>query len=163
MQETLGSIPGSERCPGEGNGNPLQHSCLRNSMDRGAWRAIVQGGYKESDTPEWLSTSTHLCQVTGTQLTQVWSWPSDSWPSVRKGDNAALTSHSSPLEVTWDPLCFWLFLMLACSCYMQNQTSTNYISIRRLLVQACRREPCWMKFDVFLDHQNSLLIQCESW
>ena len=29
------------RCPGEGNGNPLQYSCLENSMDRGAWRAIV--------------------------------------------------------------------------------------------------------------------------
>ena len=35
--ETLGSIPGSERVPREGNGNPLQYSCLENSMDRGAW------------------------------------------------------------------------------------------------------------------------------
>ena len=32
-----GSIPGSERFPGEGNGNPLQYSCLGNPMDRGAW------------------------------------------------------------------------------------------------------------------------------
>ena len=32
----LGSIPGSERAPGEGNGNPLQYSCLENVMDRGA-------------------------------------------------------------------------------------------------------------------------------
>ena len=32
-----GSIPGSGRSPGEGNGNPLQHSCLENPMDRGAW------------------------------------------------------------------------------------------------------------------------------
>ena len=32
-----GSIPGSGRFPGEGNGNPLQYSCLENSMDRGAW------------------------------------------------------------------------------------------------------------------------------
>ena len=37
----LGSIPGSERAPGEGNGNPLQHSCLENPMDRGAWWATV--------------------------------------------------------------------------------------------------------------------------
>ena len=36
-----GSIPGSERCPGEGNGNPLQYSCLENPMDRGAWQATV--------------------------------------------------------------------------------------------------------------------------
>ena len=38
-----GWIPGSERLPGEWNGNPLQYSCLENSMDRGAWRATVHG------------------------------------------------------------------------------------------------------------------------
>ena len=37
--EDEGSIPGSGRSPGEGNGNPLQYSCLGNPMDRGAWRA----------------------------------------------------------------------------------------------------------------------------
>ena len=37
------SIPGSGRSPGEGNGNPLQYSCLENPKDRGAWRAIVHG------------------------------------------------------------------------------------------------------------------------
>ena len=37
----LGSIPGSGRPPGEGNGNPLQYSCLENSMDRGTWKAAV--------------------------------------------------------------------------------------------------------------------------
>ena len=37
----LGLIPGSGRSPGEGNGNPLQYSCLENPMDRGAWQAIV--------------------------------------------------------------------------------------------------------------------------
>ena len=36
-------IPGSGRSPGEGNGNPLQYSCLENSMDRGAWHAAVYG------------------------------------------------------------------------------------------------------------------------
>ena len=39
----LGSIPGSGRSPGEGNGNPLQYSCLENSMDGGAWEATVHG------------------------------------------------------------------------------------------------------------------------
>ena len=38
-----GSIPGLERSSGEGNGNPLQYLCLENSMDKGAWRAIVHG------------------------------------------------------------------------------------------------------------------------
>ena len=37
----LGSIPGSGRSPGEGNGNPLQYSCLENLMDRGTWRGLV--------------------------------------------------------------------------------------------------------------------------
>ena len=37
----MGSVPGSGRCPGGGNGNPLQYSCLENSMDRGAWWATV--------------------------------------------------------------------------------------------------------------------------
>ena len=37
----LGSIPGSERSPGERNGNPLQYSCLQNPMNRGAWQATV--------------------------------------------------------------------------------------------------------------------------
>ena len=36
-----GSIPGSGRSPGEGNGKPLQYSCLENPMDRGAWQATV--------------------------------------------------------------------------------------------------------------------------
>ena len=39
----LGSIPGSGRSPGGGHGNPLQYSCLENSMDREAWRATIHG------------------------------------------------------------------------------------------------------------------------
>ena len=39
----LGSTPGLGRSPGEGNGNPLQYSCLKNLMDRGAWQATVHG------------------------------------------------------------------------------------------------------------------------
>ena len=43
-----GLIPGSGRSPGEGNGDPLQDSCLENRMDRGAWQATVHG-VAESD------------------------------------------------------------------------------------------------------------------
>ena len=39
----LGSVPGLGRSPGEGNGNPLQYSCLENPMDRGAWQATDHG------------------------------------------------------------------------------------------------------------------------
>ena len=49
----LGLIPGLGRSPGEGNGNPLQYSCLENSMDRGAGRVTVSPwGSKEWDTTE---------------------------------------------------------------------------------------------------------------
>ena len=52
-----GSIPGSGRCPGEGNGNPLQYPCLDNPMDEGTWYATVHGVAK-SWTP--LSNFTSL-------------------------------------------------------------------------------------------------------
>ena len=47
-----GSIPGSGRSPGEGNGNPLQYSCLENSMDGRTWQAIVHRFTKKSDMTE---------------------------------------------------------------------------------------------------------------
>ena len=52
----LGSIPGLGRSPGEGNGNPLQYSCLENLMDGGAWWATVHGVAKSRT---WLSDFTH--------------------------------------------------------------------------------------------------------
>ena len=44
-----GSIPGLGRPPGEGNGNPLQYSCLENPMDGGPWQAIVHGVAKRDE------------------------------------------------------------------------------------------------------------------
>ena len=45
----LGSISGLERSPGEGNGNPLQYSCLENPMDRGAWQATGYSPWGRAD------------------------------------------------------------------------------------------------------------------
>ena len=45
----MDSIPGLGKLPGEGNGSPLQYSCLENPMDRGAWWATVHAVAKESD------------------------------------------------------------------------------------------------------------------
>ena len=59
----LGSIPGLGRSPGEGNGNPLQYSCLKNPMDGGAWWATVHGVAKSwtrlSDLTHSLTHSTN--------------------------------------------------------------------------------------------------------
>ena len=51
-----GLIPGSGQSPGRGNGNPLQHSCLENPMDRGAWWATVPGVTKSLTGVKQLST-----------------------------------------------------------------------------------------------------------
>ena len=59
-----GSIPGLGRSPGEGNGNPLQYSCLENPMDRGAWWATVHGITK-SRTQQRNFTSLPLILVKG--------------------------------------------------------------------------------------------------
>ena len=57
-----GLIPGSGRSPGEGNGNPLQYSCLENPMDRGAWRATVHGftkSWTQLSNPRRVSLGAH--------------------------------------------------------------------------------------------------------
>ena len=55
-----GPIPVSGRCPGVGNGNPLQHACLEDPMDRGAWRAT---GHGVAQLWTWLSMPGHATQV----------------------------------------------------------------------------------------------------
>ena len=57
-----GSIPGSGRSPGEGNGNPLHYSCLENPMDRGVCQATAHG-VAELDTTERLTCSFSLWSV----------------------------------------------------------------------------------------------------
>ena len=54
------SIPGLGRTPGEENGNPLQYSCLENSMDRGAWQATIHVVTKSRTPLEWLSTHARI-------------------------------------------------------------------------------------------------------
>ena len=55
-----GSIPGSGRSPGEGNGNPRQYSCLENPMDGGAWQATVHGVAKSRTQLSDFTLLTHL-------------------------------------------------------------------------------------------------------
>ena len=57
----VGLIPGLGRSPGEGNGNPLQYSCLENPLDRGAWQAIVHRVAKSQTRLKQLSTM--VCEL----------------------------------------------------------------------------------------------------
>ena len=59
--EDLGLIPRLGKSPGEGNGYPPQYSCLENSMDRGAWRAIVPGVAKSRERSLSVSKRTSPC------------------------------------------------------------------------------------------------------
>ena len=64
--EDVGSIPGLGRCPGVGNDNQLQYSCLKNSMDRGAWWATVHSVTKSQTQ---LNTHTQtICSSNSTLL-----------------------------------------------------------------------------------------------
>ena len=69
----LGSILGLGRCPGEGNGNPLQYSCLENPMAREAWRATVHGVARVrhnwgTNTLTWTSSISWLFKASGKRL-----------------------------------------------------------------------------------------------
>ena len=90
-----GSIPGSGRSPGEGNGNPLQDSCLENPMDREAWWATVHGVAKSRTR---LSDFTYLLTYTESESHSVMSnslrhhGPYSPWNSP--GHNTGVSSYS---------------------------------------------------------------------
>ena len=88
MQETdTGSIPGLGKYPGVGNGNPLQYSCLENSMDRGAWWATIPGAAKSkarlsahtrswgAATGLWMFLGKHELDWLRCLLFERWSYP----------------------------------------------------------------------------------------
>ena len=79
----LGSTPGLGRSPGGGHGNPLQYSCLKNPMDKGAWRATVHG-VRKSRTRLSMSCTTHQSMA---------SAPIALWATGTLGGNHALGEH----------------------------------------------------------------------
>ena len=87
----LGSTPGSGRSPGEGNGNPLQYSCLENPVDRGAWWAAVCG---VAQSRTWLkrlsSSSQYFCLKNSMDRGASWA---TVW--VTKRHNWATNTHIS--------------------------------------------------------------------
>ena len=83
-QETqVQSLSGLGKSPGEGNGNPLQYSCLENPMDRGAWRAKSSWGFEESDM---TSTHTHVPVTADLQFSCVTAFFSHSTEENKNHD-----------------------------------------------------------------------------
>ena len=75
----MGSILGLGRSPGGGNGNPLQYSCLGNSMDRGAWRAILHRVAKELITTYGVNNNNmNVCLVRASKESILPSIPKDT-------------------------------------------------------------------------------------
>ena len=111
-----GSIPGSGRSPGEGNGTPLQYSCLENPMDRGAWWATVHGGRKESDTTEQLHFHFHFVYKFHS-VSFICMWLSSSPNLICWRNYSFLIVHSwLPCSKSIDHICAGLFLgSLFCS------------------------------------------------
>ena len=111
-----GSIPGSRRSPGGGNGYPLQHSCLENSMDRGAWCARVHEVTRiEHDlltkppplvTLEvWLFLTISNMQLPCDPTMEVWAFIPEKWYSIFTKNlytniNSSFIYNNSKLEET---------------------------------------------------------------
>ena len=73
-ERDAGSIPGSGRSPGEGNGNPLQYYCLENSLGRGAWQATVNGVAKSQTWLKQLSMHVHTHARSSHPGQPLWKW-----------------------------------------------------------------------------------------
>ena len=83
------SISGLGRSLGEGNGNPLQYSCLENPMDRGAWQATVHGVAKS-----WIQLSTHVEKaMTTSSSTLAWKIPWTEEPGRLQSVGSLIVGH----------------------------------------------------------------------
>ena len=100
IQETMGSVPGLGRSPGEGHGNPLQYSCLDNPMDLGAWLAIV---HRITKSQTWLKRlSTHIQHRVGQRewKERIESSIETFW-SREAGDSSEVDSETEALWEVW--------------------------------------------------------------
>ena len=106
-----GSILGWGRCPGEGNGTPLQYSCLENPMDRGAWWAAVPRVEKESEVAEWLDNNHHHHLWLRGERQMFWKlWWNWRWTEItpaREHFGGILQSHFPPLSSVDSVLLKW--------------------------------------------------------
>ena len=103
--EDEGSVPGSGRFPGEGNGNPLQYSCLKSPVDRRAWWATVQRIAKNQT--QQLSTHTHWLSELHLSL-PVWA----PWMDLPPPQKTLRISWDISLKVKCQSQSRWTFLRL---------------------------------------------------
>ena len=80
----LGSIPGLGRSPGEGNGYPIQYSCLENPMDRGAWWAILHGVAKSQTRLSDFTLATFIVPEVYILVGDRKEYPFYSWKERKK-------------------------------------------------------------------------------
>ena len=147
----LGSIPGSGRSPGEGNGYSLWYSCLKNSVDRGAWWATVQGVEKSQPRlSDFHTLGRILCLC---------SWRVNWGSSARAGKQCCLLAvvQPGPSLRGWLPL----HISHATSC-------SGYLTVGLLGVQGKHLDKTIRKWVIFLwssfrSHTASLLLNCLYW
>ena len=92
-----GLILGSERSPGEGNGNPLQYFCLVNPMDRGAWWATT---HRVANSWTWLGTHTHLIHISLIFMARRQTWAP---PFAHSGSPTEMGKASTQREHRTEP------------------------------------------------------------
>ena len=91
------SIPGLGRFPGEGNGSPLQYSCLENLMDRGAWWATVHGVAKsQTQLNGWIYLKKIFFIMENFEFSWKWVLRKPHLPKPSPSNHQALTSPASP-------------------------------------------------------------------
>ena len=98
------SIPGSGRSPGGGHGNPLQYSCLENSIDRGAWWATVHGVTKSQTWLKQLSRQVLSHRCSEYQLCpQGWDWfsPSNLQVSIQRQQSAFMDTRGPVIALSF--------------------------------------------------------------
>ena len=113
-----GSIPGSGRSPGEGNGNPLQYSCLGNSMDRGAWQATVHRvakSWTRLSVHTLTHTHTHRGIFMGIALYFISIISLGQYPFILREKGKEVFCRSVTMNIFYDTKLFYKTHMLICS------------------------------------------------
>ena len=108
----LGSIPGSGRSPGEGNGNSLQYSCLENSMNRGAWSATVPGSERVGHDWTTKYSLTILIDAAGSRPTErliIQEHSHSNWENLMQTQEGCPQSPVFNHKAWWPSLCYWAF------------------------------------------------------